>query len=487
VSASNTPRTGRTGRGTAEVAADPLEFETTTTATGAPAEAAAQATAEVAERAEREALRSSTTRWVRAAAIAVTLFAGWQLLLVVQGWVAALLTIVLFVVFAAVVTFVASPIVRGLERLHVPHLGAVLLSLLAVLAVVAGLLYLVAGPLAQEISSLVKQAPQLVKDLQARIADVQRALNARGISVGSGGNLGGLLGGNTSAVAGHIGQIVIAGVTGVITVVIDTLIVLVTAFWLLNDGPALRRGLVGMLPNRVRDHAEFGLDAVRVVIGGYVRAQLFLAFVIGTLAWAGCTVLGVPFPILVGVAAGVFELVPLLGPFLGGAVGVALALTQSPALGLYTAILFVAIHVLEGYILAPRIQGRFIQLHPLVAFLALIAGIEVAGLLGALFAVPATSLGAVFLRASIGDWRANRPDLFAPNVRDAYVERRRRTILSEFRILHHAPRQLLTQHGPVAWLRRARGEAVPEPRAHDAEDVDPGTGGPVSGAGLDAS
>ncbi len=475
------PRTQRTGHARAEVSQDPLEFEATTTATGRVAEAAEAATLEAAESAQREQLSRSAWRWIRAAAIAVTLFVGWQLLLVVHGWVGALLTIVLFVVFGAVVTFVASPIVRGLERIRVPHLAAVLLSLLCVLAVVAGLLYLVAGPLAAEISALVKQAPQLVKDVQGRIAEAQSALNAKGISVGSGGgDLGGIFGGSTSGVASHIGQIVIAGVTGVITVVIDTIIVLVTAFWLLNDGPALRRGFVGMLPNRVRDHADFAIDAVRVVIGGYVRAQLFLAFVIGMMAWVGCTILGVPYPIVVGVAAGTFELVPLLGPFLGGAVGVALALTHSPVLALYTLILFVIIHVIEGYILSPRIQARFIQLHPLVAFLALIAGIEVAGFLGALFAVPATSLGAVFLRTTIGDWRANRPDLFAPNVRDAYVERRRRTILSEFRVLHHTPRQLLLQHGPIGWLRRMRGEQVPDPKAHDAEDIDPATGGPIT-------
>ena len=482
MTAPNTPRTGRTGHGTAEVAAEPLEFETTTTATGAPAEAAETATAEAEEHAQREALSRSTYKWLRAAAIAVTLFLGWQLLLVVQGWVGALLTIVLFVVFGAVVTFVASPIVRGLERLRVPHVVAVLLSLLAVLAVVAGLLYLVAGPLAQEVTSLTRQAPALIRDVQQRIASIQQALNAKGISVGNGSNdgLAGLLGGSTQGVASHLGQIVIAGVTGVLTVLVDTVIVLVTAFWLLNDGPALRRGFVGMLPGRVRDHADFAIDSIRVVIGGYVRAQLFLAFVIGTLAWLGCTILGVPYPIVVGVAAGVFELVPLLGPFLGGAVGIALALTQSPVLALSTLALFVVIHVIEGYILAPRIQARFIQLHPLVAFLALIAGIEVAGLLGALFAVPATSLGAVFLRATIGDWKANRPDLFAPNVQDAYLERRRRNILSQFRVLHHTPRQLLTEHGPVAWLRRARGEEVPQPRAHDADDLDPGTGGPIT-------
>jgi hypothetical protein len=161
-------------------------------------------------------------------------------------------------------------------------------------------------------------------------------------------------------------------------------------------------------------------------------------------------------------------------------VGVALALTKGPVLALWVVVLFVGIHVIEGYILAPRIQARFIQLHPLVAFLALIAGIEVAGLLGALFAVPATSLAAVFLRTTIGDWRAHRPDLFKPDHHDAYLERRRRNILKEFRVLHHTPGQLVTQHGPIAWLRRRRGEHVPQPSRDDDEEIDPGTAGPAA-------
>jgi predicted PurR-regulated permease PerM len=469
------PHRDLTGRSAGTVA-EPLEFETTTDATEP-----REAVAEKEDGEQREKLQRSAWWWMRAAAVTVSLFVGWQLLLIVQSWVAGLLTIVLFVVFGAVVALASSPLMRALERLRVPHLGAVLLSLLAVVVVVAALLYLIAGPLAQEITALAQQGPRLLNQAQSFMTRVQQTLNAHGISVGNGGgNLGGLLGGSTGSLATHLGSIVITGVTGVLTVLIDTVVVLVTAFWLLNDGPRLRPGFIAMLPGRVRDSADFGLDATQVVIGGYVRAQLFLAFVIGTLAWLGCTGLGVPFPIVVGVAAGVFELVPLLGPFLGGAVGVALALTKDPVLALWTLLLFVGIHVIEGYILAPRIQARFIQLHPLVAFLALLAGIEVDGLLGALFAVPATSLAAVFLRATIGDWRANRPDIFQPDQRDAFLERRRRTILREFRVMRHPPGEMLRRFGPGAWLRRMRGKPIPEPVAvGDGEDVDPGTGGGV--------
>jgi predicted PurR-regulated permease PerM len=451
-------QTSRTARATA----DAVGSESHRALTGRAA--ARRAAAEAAEVAAEEALRSERLQhsawwWLRAAAIAVALFAGWQLLLVVQGWVTGLLTIILFVVFGTVVAFAATPVMRALERwARFPHMLAVLASLLAVLVVVAALIYLIAGPLAAEVSSLIRRGPTLVREAQQRIAQIEQTLNAHGISVGGnggGGGLDGLLGGK--ALASHIGAIVVTGVTGVIVVLVDSVIVLITAFWLLKDGAELRRGFVQMLPGRLREDAEFALDATQVVIGGYVRAQLLLAALIGVLAWAGCTGLGVPYPIVVGVAAGVFELVPMLGPFLGGAVGVALALTHSPVLALWTAALFVGIHIIEGYVLAPRIQARFIQLHPLVAFLALIAGIEVDGILGALFAVPLASLAAVFLRASIGDWRANRPEMFQASLQDAYAARRRRVLLHEFRLMQRTPGELFGLYGPAAWLRRFRG------------------------------
>jgi predicted PurR-regulated permease PerM len=83
-------------------------------------------------------------------------------------------------------------------------------------------------------------------------------------------------------------------------------------------------------------------------------------------------------------------------------------------------------------LLAPRIQAKFVRLHPLVTILALVAGIELGGFLGAFVAVPLASLAAVFVRAAMGDARSHRPELFRER-RDQRVERRRRRLLSEFR------------------------------------------------------
>jgi predicted PurR-regulated permease PerM len=217
-------------------------------------------------------------------------------------------------------------------------------------------------------------------------------------------------------------------------VIVDLVLVLVAAFWLMRDGAALRAALERWLPANLRDDLAFASDAIQVIVGGYVRAQLLVAVMVGGLAATGCFVIGVPYPLVVGALAGVFELIPIVGPFAGGAVALLLALTKDPLLVIPTLALFLVIHALEGYVVAPRVQGHFVQLHPLWAMMALFAGIEAGGFIGALLSIPAASLGAVFFKATVGDWKANRPDLFAPPAKDAGAERRRRRLLDQFRV-----------------------------------------------------
>lgn len=352
---------------------------------------------------------TGTWVWVRAAAIALTVFVVYQLLLVVTGWLTTILTVILALVLAIAITFVAAPVAALLQRrAHFPPSLAVLTTLVVGLLCVAGLLFLVGGPLVGEARGLATQVPHLLHRANTEISHIRTYLSKHGINVGGGGvvptNLASYVPGATA--------ILLHGLTSTVTVLVDIFVGLVISFWLIKDGHKLRKQLEDLLPGRLRSDVSFGLDAFSVVVGGYVRAQLLMALLIALLAGIGTWLLGVPFPLVIAVATFIFELIPLVGPFAGGAVALLLALTKSPVLALFTLILFLGIHIIEGYLLAPRIQAKFVRLHPLVALLALFGGIEAAGFLGALLAVPVASLLAVFLRAGVLDWRHNRPDLF---------------------------------------------------------------------------
>ncbi len=248
-----------------------------------------------------------------------------------------------------------------------------------------------------------------------------------------------------------VGGVLVGAVTSTLSVIVDIVVVLVAAFWFLRDGDLLRHLVIDSLPAAWRPHLDFGLSAFAVVIGGYVRGQVVMAVMVGTMAGLGSLLIGVPFPLVVAVAAGFFELIPLVGPFVGGAVAGLLALSVSLTLVIWVVILFLGIHLLEGYVIAPRLQARYVRLHPVVAFLALFAGIDVAGFLGALIAIPLASLAAVYLQAVLGDVRAARPELFesgAVREQAAVEERRHRELLRKYRdpLPGDAPRRVRRLH-----------------------------------------
>ena len=401
--------------------------------------------------AEYSKLRLSFWRWGRVLFILASVYVAVRLIGILGGFAAAVVSVLLFVVFGGVVAVVVSPLHRLLRR-AMPNSVAATAALFLALIAVAGLAYLVGLQVVSQMHHLTAYLPRLDRPFEA----VQQWLAARGIDI-SLGSIAGAAGVHLSSGAAGAALMTALGMT--FGILVGTVVTLVTAFWLLVDGHDLRRAFAAVLPQRWRADAAFVIDAFTVVIGGYVRAQLLLAALVGLLAGAGSWILGVPYPLIVGVAAGVFELIPLAGPVVGAAVALFFALSVSGTLAVETLGLFLVIHAIEGYLVSPRIQGRFVRLHPLVALLALLIGVEAGGFLGAFFAVPAASLIAVVVRAHLPEWHAHESERAggAPNAADS---RRRRRLLAQYRL--NAGKRLSRALGRirVPFLRRHAAELV---------------------------
>ncbi|MBV9099982.1 MAG: AI-2E family transporter [Candidatus Dormibacteraeota bacterium] len=373
----------------------------------------------------REELRDAFWRWGRVLFIVAIIYLVVQLLAMAGGIVSSVLSVLLFAVFGGIVALVVAPLHDLLKRTLPIGLSA-FISLVLFLAVIVGLVYAVGTPIVGQAHALSLTLPRVERPF----LDLQHSLASHGINVNLNA-VANVLGINLSTTSS--GTLLITAVSFTVRLMVDLLITFIAAFWLLADGPRLRAGLLMMLPGRVRTETDFALSAFAVVFGGYVRAQFVLALLVGALAGVGCFLLGVPFALVVGVAAGVFELIPLAGPFVGAAIGVLFALTVSPTLTVETIALFVVIHIVEGYLVSPRVQSRYVKLHPLVTLLALLAGVAAGGFFGAFFAVPLASLLAVILRAHVADLRANQPELFMLSDEQLASRGRRRRLLSEYR------------------------------------------------------
>lgn len=181
-------------------------------------------------------------------------------------------------------------------------------------------------------------------------------------------------------------------VTSTLSFVLSIIIVPFWVFYVLNDERKLAEGFYSLVPERYRADAQNIQRIISGVLGSYLRGQLLLCFFVGMMATIGLMILGVNFSILLGTVAGIFEVIPTIGPFLGAIPAVLVALLKSPSLALSTAIMFFAIQQIENLFLVPRVAGSSVKVHPTIVMVVLLVGSEVAGVWGMVAAVPVTAV-----------------------------------------------------------------------------------------------
>ena len=196
----------------------------------------------------------------------------------------------------------------------------------------------------------------------------------------------------------------LGAVTNTITTVIGLAIVPFMLFYLLKDREAAAEGFYSLMPADVRRHARNVIAIINQVLGAYIRAQLTLSFVVGLMAFLGLFALGIRFPMLLGIVAGVFEVVPVIGPLLGAIPGVLVTLATSPADIVWVVLLYVIIQLLENTLLVPRLQGQAVDIHPAIIMVILVVGSEAAGLFGVILAVPLAAVARDVFKYFYREW-----------------------------------------------------------------------------------
>lgn len=168
--------------------------------------------------------------------------------------------------------------------------------------------------------------------------------------------------------------------------------VVAIAFYLSLSRNGVERFLRAVIPEENEDVVLRVYARSVEKISYWFRAQILLSFMVGTLVWLALFLLGVRHSLLLGILAGVFEIVPFVGPILAGATALLFAFVSSQALAFYTLMVFLAIQQFESHVLVPLVTKRAVGLHPVVVIIALLIGAKAGGLLGILASVPAAAV-----------------------------------------------------------------------------------------------
>ncbi|MGO8946137.1 MAG: AI-2E family transporter [Ktedonobacterales bacterium] len=341
----------------------------------------------------------------------------WGVAVGVVLWLLAhVVQVVLLLAISTIIAFALEPLTVLLGRV-VPRFLAIFAVYVLALAALGALGYLVVSASIAELSSLVLQIQHFVSNgPNGAPSPLVRRLTELGISKQQIDSFTLQIAGQAQSALPFVGQLV----NSLITVLLDTVLILVLSVYLLVNGERSAKWVLANAPISYRPRVALLINTVQRVIGGYIRGQLFLSTLIGTLVGLGMLVLQVPYAILLGLLAFVLEFIPTVGTLTSGAVCILVAATQSWVLAIIVLGYFVIIHVLDGYIIAPRVLGRAIGLHPAVSIVALVAGAELFGIWGAIFAAPLAGLIQVLLSAAWAEWRGLHPRQF-PEVLGATV------------------------------------------------------------------
>jgi predicted PurR-regulated permease PerM len=336
--------------------------------------------------------RAIVPRWVQLVLLPISLLAAWELAK------AAGKVVYVFIV-AALIALILNPAVSFVQRRGLRRGFAVLAVYLAFFLVLAGIGLLLANPISNQIAAFSRNIPHLIKQANRTLSDFEHTLNSGGIHVHFKKQGETALQSLGDKVVKGSGQIVSFGgglLTEIVSAGFDVVLVFVLSVYMLLYGQRIGLLVRRHMPSGDGTPADDYPTLVQSALARYVGGQLLFSLIMGTTTGIALYVLGLTgvFPdgrhyaVAFAVFYGLMELVPYIGPIIGALPAVLVALFTNPISALWVVLTFVGLQQLEGHIVAPQIFGHTLRINPLLVIFALLLGLQVHGVIGALIALP---------------------------------------------------------------------------------------------------
>jgi predicted PurR-regulated permease PerM len=353
-----------------------------------------------------------------------------MVLLAVVGllWVLSKITVILLLLVLSIFfAYLVSPLVEFIRRqrtvggrtIAIPKVVAIALSYLIILAVIVFAVFVILPTLSNQFPEFAGQAKGYWNTLGERTQQIVKYSRRMPPPV-------------VEAVNNAVPKVVdkvsetatefATALLGYVVYIPWLILIPILGFFLLKDAEGFRRSALLMLPRgRWRWRGDEFFQDINSTLAAYIRAQLTACLFIGIVCSLGFTVLGLPGGLVMGVLAGVFEFVPLVGPLAIALLAALLAMFHAGPFNAFLVLLFLGVlRIVQDYVIYPRLIGQGIHLHPLAVIFAILAGEKLAGVAGIFLAIPVVAIVTVSYR----HWMEHRgsegiADLLEPSGADA--------------------------------------------------------------------
>lgn len=358
----------------------------------APPEPDEERLADSADVQPQEPARVVVPRWVQLVLLPLAILAAWALAK------AAGKVLLLFIV-AGLIALILNPAVAFVQRPRVPRGMAVLAVYLAFFLSLAGVGFVLANPISHQVRTFTNNLPKLVNEANEQLATFEHELNHNGIHLN-------LVKPGKTALQSIQDKVAKSGskfasfggalLTEVANAIFDLVLVFVLSVYMLLYGQRIGALARRLMPDGDGSRPDDYPLLVQRAVSRYVGGQLLFSTIMGLSAGVSLYVFGLvgiypdgrKYAVAFGVFYGAMELIPYVGPILGAVPPVLVALLTEPITALWVSLLFVGLQQLEGHVVAPQVFGHTLRINPLLVIFALLLGLEVYGVIGALVALP---------------------------------------------------------------------------------------------------
>lgn len=335
----------------------------------------------------------------RAFTISTTTILKIALILLVLWFVYVIRDVLALLFVSFIMASGITPWVDRLQKLRVPRVVSVLGIYVVLFGIFSLVVVLIVPALVEEIRQLTQKLPDLARSL----ASVLPSFGGDGQSTALDA-----IEKNLSTISQNLLQLT-SGVFGTLASLFggfaSFITVLVIVFYMTVEEQGTKKFIQSVAPLKFQPYLVHLVNKIQERMGSWLRGQLLLSLIIGTTIYIGLAILGVKYALLLALLAGVFEIIPFIGPILAAIPAVFFAGTESWLLAGLTAALYLIVQQLENTVIVPKVMQQTVGLNPIVILIAVLIGGRIGGFLGVILSVPVAAIIAIFLRDVMEDRR----------------------------------------------------------------------------------
>lgn len=287
--------------------------------------------------------------------------------------------------------------VRRVSRVKIPYdlcIAAAFLIFLAVLYLIAQYVFV---PFIREFRDFIASVPSIIASAQQAVPLLveQYQMSALPPEVKQ------LIGSTLEKIGTYtlsLAQLSLSAVFSFASAMVELIVVPIITFYMIKSGDRFCNGFIALFPKQYEAHLHLLFHEMHHVLSAYIRGQLALSVMMTLVVFLGMVILDIPYPLVIGLLAGIVEMIPIVGPIIGAVPPVFLGLAQGSAVMVKVIVFYIVVQQLDSHVIMPKLMGSIIKVHPVAIILGVLVGGHLYGVVGMMIAVPLLAVLQVLLR-----------------------------------------------------------------------------------------